>query len=49
MSFLSQGLLCDLSIVFLVVLFAGVARLFDRRERIARYEDLTRRGFIVRP
>jgi len=48
-NFLIQGLLCDFSIIFLVVLFAGIANLFDRRERIARYEDLTRRGFIVKP
>ena len=46
--FLIQGALCDLSIVLLVGLFDGVNRVFSRTDTIANYEELTRRGFIVR-
>jgi len=48
LNFLVQGSLCDLSIVLLVGLFYGINRFFTYRESVAVYEDLTRRGFIVR-
>lgn len=48
LNFFIQGSLCDLSIVLLVGVFYGVNRFFTYRDSIAEYEDLTRRGFIVR-
>lgn len=48
MSVIVQDLLCDLSVVSLIVLFAGINRFFTHRDRVERYEDLTRRGYIVR-